>query len=416
MSRRRGWTALLLAAALLVGCSLAGCGSPGGQHPEISVPQLPQPLPDGWLVSVAASTANVAWAVGYSCGPGCGSSSQRALIVRWDGTRWAQEHSPSPGITSSLGGVAIVSAHSAWAVGNACMSACGTEAEIDRALILHWNGTVWATTASPPGNARLYGVDVAPHGTAWAVGDSCSSECGTADPVVASLILRWDGTGWHAAATPVPGAELQGISVGPGGTAWAVGYVCLSLCDSSAAVTRTLALYWDGSAWTQQASPSPGGAAEFSGVAAGPGGTAWAVGSSCTPSCSAFQDVSTLIAHWDGSSWSVVGSTSPGLTVSVSSGPRNDWLAGQACATGCGTDAETEHTLLMRWTGASWSPVPSPTPYPVFALLSVGADASGPAGAWAVGSACTASCGGASEIDRPLILHWNGRKWLVASR
>jgi hypothetical protein len=414
MIRLRGWTALPLAAGLLVGCGLAGCGSPGSQSPGISVPQLPPPLPDGRLNNVDAVTANAAWAAGYSCGPGCTARSQRTLILRWDGTRWTQVRSPSPGISSVLGGISVASEHDAWAVGDTCTSACGTGAEVDRSLILHWNGIAWTTTASPPGNAHLYGVRVAPGGTAWAVGSTCSARCGTTTAIVQSLILRWDGTSWQVAATPVPGGELASVAVGPGGTAWAVGDVCVSLCDASVPVTQTLSLYWDGSAWRQEASPNPGGAAGFTGVAAGPGGTAWAVGVSCAPNCGAFQDIRTLMAEWNGS-WSEVGTPTPGLTISIGSGASGDWIAGLACATGCGTDAETLHTLLMRWTGTSWSPVPSPTPYPVFGLLSVSANAAGPVGAWAVGYSCTANCGAATEIDRPLILHWTGLKWLVSS-
>jgi hypothetical protein len=61
---------------------------------------------------VAATSASNAWAVG-SVG-----STDKTLIVRWNGHAWKQVASPSPGSGSSLTGAASTSASNVWAVGN----------------------------------------------------------------------------------------------------------------------------------------------------------------------------------------------------------------------------------------------------------------------------------------------------------
>jgi hypothetical protein len=114
----------------------------------------------------------------------------RTLILRWDGTTWSRVASPSPGRNAVLNGVSAAPDGTAWAVGDSCMSGCGTASEIDRTLILRWNGTTWSSVASPsPGRiAVLDGVSVAPGGGVWAVGSSDGH----------TLLLRWNGTAWVA--------------------------------------------------------------------------------------------------------------------------------------------------------------------------------------------------------------------------
>jgi hypothetical protein len=80
------------------------------------------------------------------------------------------------------------------------VSGCGTASAVDRTLILRWDGGRWSRAASPsPGRvAVLWGVNAGPGGSAWAAGFSCVSGCGTGSEVDRTLILRWDGTGWVA--------------------------------------------------------------------------------------------------------------------------------------------------------------------------------------------------------------------------
>jgi hypothetical protein len=90
---------------------------------------VPIPSPTGsGLVSVAATSASNAWAVGGLGGP-------KTLIERWNGTTWKAVPSPSPA-PSILSGVAATSASNAWAVGYG-------GAHTTKTLILRWNGTSW---------------------------------------------------------------------------------------------------------------------------------------------------------------------------------------------------------------------------------------------------------------------------------
>jgi hypothetical protein len=121
------------------------------------------------------------------------------------------------------------------------------------------------------------------------------------------LILRWDGSSWSQAATPGLGSDalLAAVSAGPGGTAWAVGSSCTPGCLATRAITRALILRWNGTAWSQAASSSPADRAILTGVSAAPGGSAWAAGYTCTPGCFAPSEANqTLIMRWNGVTWS----------------------------------------------------------------------------------------------------------------
>jgi hypothetical protein len=64
-------------------------------------------------------------------------------------------------------GVAVTSASNAWAVG-AVLTSDGPQP-----ILLHWNGSGWATVAAPSlgGSEELAGVAARSSGNVWAVGD-----------------------------------------------------------------------------------------------------------------------------------------------------------------------------------------------------------------------------------------------------
>src|SRR5215469_8822014 len=85
---------------------------------------------------------------------------------------------------------------------------------------------------------------------AWAVGSTGSG----------ILTVRWNGTAWTQVASPAPaGSSLSGVAATSATNAWAVG---------STGSGKTLIVRWNGTAWTQVPSPSPGTAAGLYGVAA----------------------------------------------------------------------------------------------------------------------------------------------------
>src|SRR5256884_524470 len=284
---RRAASAAAGTAALLAGLGgLAACGPPAPgvtvRPPVTASQRLPlSPIP-GQLIGVSAGPDGSAWAAGST-------TSGPALIVRWNGAAWSRAASPSPGRDALLLGVSAGPGGTAWAVGDSCMSRCGTTSAVYRMLILHWDGKAWSLVTGPGlgSDAYLYGVSAGPGGSAWAVGYICTSGCHTASEADQMLVLRWDGTSWSQAAAPGLGSSalLDAVSAGADGTAWAVGSSCTPGCLAPRAATRALILPWDGTAWSQAASPSPAGKAILTGVSAGPGGGAWAAGYTRTPGC-----------------------------------------------------------------------------------------------------------------------------------
>jgi hypothetical protein len=109
-----------------------------------------------------------------------------------------------------------------------------------------------------------------------------------------TLALRWNGSRWKKAATPNPGASngstLLGVTALSSSDAWAVGAY-----TGSNLVGNTLVLHWNGSGWTQIASPTPPGGAQLNSVSALSRSRAWAVGYTDTGT--------TLILRWNGRSW-----------------------------------------------------------------------------------------------------------------
>jgi hypothetical protein len=179
---------------------------------------------DAILQAVTVRSASDAWAVGYwLTGPHMLVS--RTLIEHWDGLHWRIV--PSPSVRASNGvlydilfAVTADRSDDAWAVGSYESQAGGYGGEGEHALVLHWNGRRWARAALPPIRERtfLHGVAARP-GSAWAVGDR-----GLQPHHHRALIERWDGARWTVASSP-NGFDLAAVSPPAHGSSWAVGAV-----------------------------------------------------------------------------------------------------------------------------------------------------------------------------------------------
>lgn len=222
-------------------------------------------------------------------------------------------------------------------------------------------------------------------------------------------------------ADPNPGVRnfLTGVKALSPTDVWAVGYYCAANCAGNSQTDQTLIEHWDGTAWTQVASPDPSGRLDrLFAVTATSATDSWAVGYYCAANCLSANEVErTLVLHWNGTAWTEATSPNPGdpvLLDGVSSRlPTDAWAAGQYTSS---TDF-LWHTLILHWNGGAWAKVPSPTPVPApnlqgRLLSQVSADSA--TDAWAVGSDCTANCATNTETDATLILHWNGTRWSVS--
>jgi len=348
-------------------------------------------LVPGSLKGVSADSATDAWAVGgYFNSANVGQT----LILHWNGTSWKRVRSPNPGPTSDgLGAVSAVSRTDAWAVG----ATYDKSTNVTSTLILHWNGTAWSQVKSPNPSAGynvLEGVSAVSSTDAWAVGNYQTPN-GLNNK---SLLLHWNGTAWSKVKVPNPGAStaLNGVSAVSGTDAWAVG----GTYDKSTNALSTLALHWNGTAWSRAATPTPAGNGMLSGVSTLSSTGAWAIGD--------------LALHWDGTTWSdmvlPIVSRAGFETDGVSAVSGKDvWVVGSASKN---TRFRPVSTVILRWNGTAWSRVKSPSPgttpeggiSELFAVTAVSRT-----DVWAVGD-----YSGPPTGTDALILHWNGHAWSMS--
>jgi len=303
--------------------------------------------PDTSLIGVSALSTSGAWAVGLHKS---GTTAYRTVVLHWNGTRWAQVASPDPGpapVQDGLSGVSAVSPGDAWAVGQSGLLGK------PKTLVLHWNGTAWTQVASPdPSRSTNILTDVSADspGDAWAVG-----EFDTGHDDFRTLMLHWDGTAWTQVASPSPGArtnELFHVDALSPSDAWAVG-------DYFAGrALKTLVLHWNGSRWAQIASPSPGPApvaATLSGVSAISPSDAWAVGA-FAPTSGVNRPFEPMVLHWNGTRWTRVASPRPpgrlgGQLFAVSArSPGDAWAVGEIVNPNISST-----TWVLHWNGKGWT-------------------------------------------------------------
>jgi hypothetical protein len=332
----------------------------------------------GKLAGVATASNSSAWAVG-SAGP---ASAPKVLLLHWNGKAWSRVTSPSV-LTASgeLAAITVLNAKSAWAVGT--IGGLGTGK--NHSLLLHWNGKAWSqvTSPAPVTGGDLAGIAVTVK-TGWAVGYVNTNPSAPACCAGTPLIFRWNGVKWSRLTSKLGnGIGLSDVAI-TGSTAWAIG-------SPVSMITGALAK-WNGSAWSWAANPLAGNFRPLNGIAAGPGGTAFIVGTN--------NDVPgpPISERWNGKAWQKVTVSGPGRSGlnAVAYAPGGiAWAAGSYFL-------GSERTLIMRWTGKAWTRVTSPGTNAELDGLAFSASGYG----WAVGGA-NSPLGSTST----LILHWNGKSW-----
>jgi hypothetical protein len=220
------------------------------------------------------------------------------------------------------------------------------------------------------------------------------------------LVEHWNGSSWTETATPVT-EWLEAVAAASPDDVWTFGY---------SGAHAPAAGHWDGSAWQRVPLPRPKGAqaVELVGAAAPAADDVWAVGSWEAASAPLLRP---LVEHWDGSSWKIVPTPRLkvyGRLIGVSAlSPTNVWAVGAA-----GVKAGKRialRTLVLHWNGTKWTRVASPNPATASttaaeiddALVSVAAGSA--RDAWAVGAYFFRSA--THHTNHTLVLHWNGTKW-----
>jgi hypothetical protein len=257
------------------------------------------------LRAVDMVTASEGWAVGDD-----------GVILHWDGSAWMQMSSP---VATTLESVDMVSDTDGWAVGHD-----GT--------ILQWDGSEWITTTSPVAHA-LYSVDMISATDGWAVG--------------LATTLHWNGDAWIEVSnslSEVAYEALHSVSMVSSTYGWAVGAGHDPIMPS-----YHILVHWNGSEWTQVASPVDAGVSESVAMVSATDG--WAVGWE--------------LMRWGGAAWTVKSSLS-GNSVAMYSATHG-WIVGDGGA-------------IRKYDGDSWSGLTSPTTETLNSVVTLSI-----ADSWAVG-------------------------------
>ncbi len=321
-----------------------------------------------------------------------------------DGT-WSIVPSPNAGgeVDNGLSSLAVVSANDIWSVGS-----FGTYGAQRSTLAEHWNGSSWSVSTTPNGQNEvnwLLDTSAVASNDVWAVGYSATNP--PEQSFRRTLVEHWNGSSWQVVASPNPTPPLSGgpvsnqlhgvLALAPNNV-WAVG------TSQDFGAGQTLIEHWNGTSWSVVPSPSPG---EFgwlrsvSGVAAN---DIWAVG---THYVNGLQ--LTLTLHWNGSTWSVVPSANDGPFLQelfkVRAISSNDvWAVGYHLAVF--GFSEVFQTTIIHWNGTAWSVVPSPDVNQENNYL-WSVDAASATDAWAVGFFDTGF-----EL-RTMTQHWDGTSWTI---
>jgi len=369
--RYRKWVGVtaVVAASVLIGSSASAATG-------WTVETVPQTGNNTLLLGAAARTSTDAWAVGEQFA-GAGQAPPPPVSYHWNGTAWSLVTTPTLGVSSALMAVSASTATDAWAVG---FSILGRREH--GTLIEHWNGTAWSVNSSlvvTGSAAQLNGVvDLSP-ANAWAVGLGSGG----------ALLEHWNGSAWSTVTIPdpdfTPGAD-ESISASSATDVWVAG----TTVNTATGTTSAEALHFNGTAWTVVPMAQPGTNTPTIGAVTAISATnAWAVGEDI--GATSAVGGSTLIEHWNGTSWSIVPSPTPGgdpgLTGVAARGSGDVYAVGSNLPS---INGGVVQGLILRWNGNTWSQDTDPTDgsySPLFAAAAV----PGAANEWAVGTVSNVS-------------------------
>jgi hypothetical protein len=278
-------------------------------------------------------------------------SDTRTLAERWDGTSWTVQ--PTAAVSGASINLASVSCPSP----SACV-AVGTGAGFGPPLAEHWDGTTWTTkpTVDPrptESDSLFSGVSCTSATACTAVGATINNASATPPGTVFTLAERWNGSSWTVQPTPNPGGSgsFKAVSCTSATSCFAVGF----------GGAGTLAAHWNGSTWTVQPTPSPG---SFNGVSC-------TSDTACTAVGSYFNGTRlvTVAARWNGSVWT------------AQTTPNTDGfseLKSVSCSSATSCTAVGDPFLAEHWDGTSWTiqPTPSSNPFTRLAAVSCSSGAS----------------------------------------
>jgi len=313
--------------------------------------------------------------------------STRSLVERWNGKNWSVSSLGSMGDT--LVGVSCTTPTFCIAVGD---------------VMERWNGAKWLMLGSPKNNGTLNAV-------------SCTSTlgcvaAGSYGPRLgqSTLVERWNGKNWTVLASPSPslggGPALLAVSCPNAPNCFAVGYE-----DTYIYEPVTLAEQWkNGKTWSAVWNFRSNALRELTGVSCTSVTNCTAVGwSNAIDGFDEFGPLTTLVQHWNGTTWSTGTSSGPSTT--------NSELSAVSCtsttncvAVGDYNGSRSQSTLVEHWNGTTWSTITSPNPTNATGSQLASVSCTRTTNCVAVG---TYSAGNTSQLT--LAERWNGTTWSIVT-
>jgi hypothetical protein len=291
-------------------------------------------------------STNLCTAVGKSTSSGVDSP----LAHRWNGTSWSEQTpaKKSGSTHNRLLGVDCPSESRCIAVGNYQNSEGGpaTLAEL-------WNEGKWNVQSTPvPSEAtssELVAVGCNSTANCTAVGSAVIGGVKTA------IAARWTSPTWASSSIPIPegatSSQLDGVDC-----LWSNFCVAGGRYTTSGGSVKSLAMFWNGAEWSLQTLTDPEEAVQST-----------LLDVSCTPSpnrCTAVggwknseNDQFTLAYRFDGSTWTL--QSTPNPSGSIASVFQEVSCATETSCTAAGSwvssGGGSNKTLAEEWDGSGWS-------------------------------------------------------------
>jgi hypothetical protein len=290
--------------------------------------------------------------------------------MRWDGSAWTLASLPATGHLGSYPeteGVDAAPNGDVWVVGNVTTS----YPTYNLPLVLRRRSESWdiveTVTLRPqtvyPFAARgglAYEVDALTSDDIWAVGQAVGFGDGGATSV--PMALHWDGSNWSDVEVPRVANRhhaLKGIVAISSDDVWAVGDF-----RNEPGAFHGITYHWNGQAWSHVDSPIEhmGGDGGLDDVAASGPNDVWAIGGA---------NGAVVLMHWDGSQWNLVSAPPNSGSSLAAVGPDDLWASGW--------------NGFWHWNGTAWTEVPASVPGASYVIRSGGMAIVGACDIWCAG-------------------------------
>ena len=289
---------------------------------------------------------------------------------------WQRVKAPA---ANSISGVAAAATDDVWAVGQSTSR---------QPLAVHWAGRKWAAVATPQlsSGGVFDAVTTTPSGSAWAVGSQFTDDGGSL-----TLAEQWTGSGWQVFPTPNvydqagDFNELVDVSVVSDSDIWAVG-----IADRTGAREKSIVVHWNGTSWAL--SSPEGKVTALSAVSMVSSTYGLSVGQVSPPGLA----VAAGLAHGTWSAKKLPDSEGQLLHDVRAPSKKEAWAVGSQLVDGSSIPFVDHFVKGTGWTSVS----PGTVDAGVFWALA----ASSSGDMWAVGTDY-------SDLDEPLISHWDGAAW-----